>query len=60
MKLIASEVEYGKLLEWIDIQINNKPNSDSKEGIILQNALNRIKAYEDIHYKIPLPECDDR
>lgn len=51
-KLITSEEEYETLLEWIDVQFNNKPNPDSKEGEILQNALNRIKAYEDIHYKI--------
>lgn len=51
-KLISTEEEYEVLLEWIDIQFNNKPNPDSKEGENLKNALKRIKAYEDIHYKI--------
>lgn len=52
LKQIENEEEYESLLEWIDIQFNNKPNPNSKEGEILQNALNRIKVYEDIHYKI--------
>lgn len=51
-KLITSEEEYKVLLEWIDTQFSNKPNPDSKERENLKNALKRIKAYEDIHYKI--------
>ena len=53
MKPIKSEEEYETILEWIDIQFNNKPDPASQEGIILKNALKQIKIYEDIHYKIP-------
>jgi len=56
LKLIKSDAEYELMLEWIDEQFDKKPNPESKEGNNLQIALLLIKAYEDLHYKIPSPD----
>ncbi|MCF0054249.1 hypothetical protein [Dyadobacter sp. CY356] len=44
--------EYQILPNRIDIQFNNEPDPDRFEGIVLQNALRRIKAYEAIRQQI--------
>jgi HTH-type transcriptional regulator/antitoxin HigA len=56
LKLIKNDAEYELMLEWIDEQFDKKLNPESKEGNNLQIALLLIKAYEDVHYKIPSPD----
>jgi HTH-type transcriptional regulator/antitoxin HigA len=56
LKLIKNDKEYELMLEWIDSQFDNLPTSDSPEGDTLQIALLLVKAYEDLHYKIPSPD----
>lgn len=56
LKLIKSEAEYDLMLDWVDAQFDKKPHPESKEGNKLQIALLLIKAYEDVHYKIPSPD----
>lgn len=50
---INIEREYENLLEWIDIQFDNKVKPDSPNGKKLQFALLLIEAYENIQYPIP-------
>lgn len=56
LKLIKTDSEYEMMLEWIDRQLDLKPDPNSAEGNSLQIALLLIKAYEDEHYPIPAPD----
>jgi HTH-type transcriptional regulator / antitoxin HigA len=54
---IKSENEYQSMLDWVDSQFDLLPEVDSFVGQQLQIALLLIKAYEDVHYKIPMPDA---
>lgn len=55
LKTVKNDEEYELLLEWIDIQLDNKPEPESPQCDDLKNALQLVKAYEDVHHKMPLP-----
>ena len=58
MKLapLKNDQQYDELLAWIDNQFDQLPTPDSPEGEQLQVALLLVKAYEDEHYPISLPD----
>lgn len=56
LKPIRDDKAYESMLDWVDGQFNDKPELGSKAGDDLQIALLLIKAYEDEHYAIPLPD----
>jgi HTH-type transcriptional regulator/antitoxin HigA len=56
LKPIKTDQEYQLMLNWIDTQFDAKYLLDSIEGEQIQIALLLIKAYEDVHYLIPLPD----
>jgi HTH-type transcriptional regulator / antitoxin HigA len=54
---IKSDNEYQLMLDWVGSQFDAMPDVDSADGQQLQIALLLIKAYEDVHYKIPVPDA---
>jgi HTH-type transcriptional regulator / antitoxin HigA len=56
LKPLQTEAEYDRLMEWVDNQFDQKPDLNSPERHKLQIALLLIKAYEDEHHQIPLPD----
>ena len=58
MKLrpLKTEQQYDELLAWLDEQLDRRVHPDSAAGEQIQMALLLIKAYEDAHYPIPLPD----
>lgn len=56
LKPIRTEQEYDEMMVWIDEQFDLKTTPDSPDGETLQVALLLIKAYEDEHYPISLPD----
>lgn len=56
LSVIKTEEEYEDLLEWIDLQLDEKVKPDSPEGKKLEVALVLIKNYEDQFYPIPYPD----
>ena len=59
LKPIKNDTEYELMMEWIDEQFDHKPALDSPQGDFLQVALLLVKAYEDAHYQIPVPDPID-
>jgi len=55
LRPIKTDDDYESMLQWIDIQFDINPPFDSPEGEKLQIALLLVKAYEDVHHPIPLP-----
>lgn len=56
MKPIKNEDEYKLALEWVDDQLDKKPDPESEEGNNLKITLLLIQAYEDARYQIPVPD----
>ena len=58
MKLrpLKSEQRYDELLQWLDAQFDHQVPPDSLEGEDVQIALLLVKAYEDEHHPIPVPD----
>ncbi|NIJ52791.1 helix-turn-helix domain-containing protein [Dyadobacter arcticus] len=56
LKPIKKEEDYDRMLAWVDEQFDKMPAPESPEGNTLQIVLLLIKAYEDEHYVIPLPD----
>lgn len=56
LKIIKTERQYQKSLEWVDSMFDKKVKPSSPEGEKLQVALLLIKEYEDKHYPIPVPD----
>ena len=56
LKLIKSEKQYQKYLNWVDELFDKQLIPDSKEGEILQVAFLLIKQYEDTNYPVPMLE----
>jgi HTH-type transcriptional regulator / antitoxin HigA len=56
LKPLQTEEEYETLLDWVDEQFDQKLDPDSPAGYKLQIALLLIKAYEDEHHPVPLPD----
>ncbi len=59
LKTIKSKKEYEAALKWVDQMFDKKVKPNSPAGETLQVALLLIKAYEDVHYSIPLPDPID-
>lgn len=56
LKTIKSDSDYKNILDWVDNQLDINPELDSPQGEQIQVALLLIKAYEDAHYPIPMPD----
>ena len=56
IKPIHNEKEYKQMLDWVDMQFDSPPPIKSERGEQLQIVLLLIKAYEDVHYVIPIPD----
>ena len=56
LKVIKSEEQYQKYLNWVDELFDKQLSPDSKEGEMLQVALLLIKQYEDANYPVPMPD----
>lgn len=56
LKPIKNEVEYERLLDWIDEQFELGVQPETEAGDALEIALLLIKVYEDAHFAIPLPD----
>lgn len=59
LKPIKTNEEYEAMMDWIDNQFDNLPPLNSPKGDVLQVALLLVKAYEDTHYQIPVPDPID-
>lgn len=59
LKPIKNDAEYEQMMEWIDEQFDSKPALNTPEGDRLQIALLLVKAYEDVHFQIPVPDPID-
>ncbi len=59
LKLIKSKKEYNAALQWVDVMFEKKIRPNTPEGETLEVVLLLIKAYEDLHYKIPVPDPID-
>jgi HTH-type transcriptional regulator / antitoxin HigA len=59
LKPIKTDEEYELMLQWIDTQFDLNHPFDSIESEQVQVSLLIIKAYEDQHYVIPLPDPID-
>lgn len=61
MKLrpIKNEEDYDAMLSWVDQQFDKKTVIDTPAGDDLQIALLLVKAYEDVHYAVPIPDPID-
>lgn len=57
LKPIKTEEEYEKMLEWVDEQLDLGIEPATQDGDTLEIALLLIKAYEDEHYAVPLPDA---
>ena len=56
LSIIKSEKQYDEYLDWVDMMFDNNTDPNSEAGEQLQMVLLLIKQYEDIHYKIPIPD----
>lgn len=56
LKPIKNDEAYEVMLSWVDEQFDKKTDPNSDAGNTLQIALLLIKAYEDEHYSIPMPD----
>ena len=56
LRIIKSEEQYEKILEWVDRQFDRKVKPDSPLGEKVQIALLLIKQYEDQHHPVPMPD----
>jgi hypothetical protein len=57
-KVIKSDFEYQKCLNWLDLQLDKYHTIDSPEDTKIRKALLLVKQYEDTCYPIPKPEID--
>ena len=56
LKIIKTQKEYDRYLEWVDEMFDKKTKLNTPEGDALQVALLLIKQYEDEHFPIPVPD----
>ena len=56
LKIIKSEIEYQKYLDWVDEMFDNNVSPESPDGEKLQVVLLLIRQYEDQHYPVPKPD----
>ncbi len=56
LRIIKSEKQYEKILEWVDRQFDRKVKPDSPLVEKVQIALLLIKQYEDEHQPVPMPD----
>lgn len=56
IKPIKTNEEYQTHLDWVDKMFDKKVSKTSEEGEKLEVILLLIKAYEDKHYPIPVPD----
>lgn len=56
LEVIKSDVQYEKILDWVDEQFDKKVSPNSPEGRKLEIALVLIKSYEDQNFPIPHPD----
>ena len=56
LKIIKTQKEYDRYLEWVDEMFDKKTKLNTPEGDALQVALLLIKQYEDAHFPIPVPD----
>lgn len=56
LKPIHTAEEHEAMLAWIDAQLNKGIEKGSAAGDKLEVALILVKAYEDRHYPIPMPD----
>ncbi len=56
LKIIKTEKQYQKCLDWVDKMFDKKIKPNSEEGEKVQIALLLIKQYEDDKYSIPFPD----
>ena len=54
LRIIKTKKQYKQCLDWVDVQFENKVNSNTPQGEKLQVALLLIKQYEDANYTIPI------
>jgi len=59
LKVIKTEEEYQRFLDWSDEMFDKKVSPDSPEGEELKVILLLIQQYEDLHYPIPKPDPID-
>ena len=59
LKVIGSEKEYQKYLDWVDEMFDNKVAPKTPDGEKLQVVLLLIKQYEDQYYPVPKPDPID-
>ncbi|MDP1728306.1 MAG: transcriptional regulator [Bacteroidota bacterium] len=56
LKIIKTEKQYQKCLDWVDEMFDKKIKPNSVDGEKVQIALLLIKQYEDDKYPIPFPD----
>ncbi len=56
LKIIKTKKQYQECLDWVDKQFDSHVKPDSPQGEKVQVALLLIKQYEDIHYRVPVPD----
>jgi len=59
IKVINTEEEHIRYLEWVDAMFEKPPSPESSDGERLQVILMLIKQYEDVHYPVPKPDPID-
>ena len=59
LRIIKSETEYQKYLDWVDDMFDKKVLPETPEGEKLQVVLLLIKQYEDQFYPVPKPDPID-
>lgn len=56
LKIIKTKKQYQQYLDWVNELFDKKVKPNTPEGEKLQVALLLIKQYEDLHYRIPVPD----
>lgn len=56
LRPLKTEQQYDELLHWLDEQFDQQVAPESPAGEQVQIALLLIKAYEDEHYTVPVPD----
>lgn len=56
LKIIKTEKQYQKYLDWVDEMFDQKVKPNSNEGEMVQIALLLIKQFEDARYPVPFPD----
>jgi len=59
LKIIKNKKQYEEYLDWVDAMFDKKVKRNTPEGDKLEITLLLIKQYEDLHYRIPMPDPID-